>query len=355
MSDDAIYLVSYDEKWPVLAATEIAAIHAAIPNLNFEIEHIGSTAVPGLSAKPILDLLIGVDSLAVAKKFIEPLEKMGYSYWRDNPKDSHFYFVKGLPLAGGSGRTHHVHIYEKNHEDFRKKRLFRDYLRSHPQSAQDYLHLKTNLSRQFPDDREAYTDGKTNFVNSILEKMRSKPIELESPRLILRRWNESDREPFYQMNSDPDVMRFLPKPLSREESDAMIVRMEEHFERNGFSWWALEKKETREFIGFAGLVIPTFEAHFTPCVEIGWRLAKAHWKNGYATEAAKAALEFGFSKIGLQEIVSLTVPANLPSIAVMERLGMRRNPSDDFDHPKLPLGHELRRHVLYRLRRSNYV
>jgi RimJ/RimL family protein N-acetyltransferase len=175
-------------------------------------------------------------------------------------------------------------------------------------------------------------------------------IQIESERLFLRRWKPSDHEPFYQMNSDSDVMRFLPKLLSREESDATIARIEEHFEESGFGWWALEKKETGEFIGFTGLYIPKFEAHFTPCVEVGWRLAKAHWKNGYATEAAKAALDFGFSKIGLQELVSITVPANRPSIAVMERLGMNRKPSEDFDHPRLPEGHELRRHVLYRLR-----
>lgn len=173
---------------------------------------------------------------------------------------------------------------------------------------------------------------------------------IETERLFLRRWREEDKTPFYKMNSDPDVMRFLPKLLTQEESDAMVDRIEDHFERNGFSWWALEKRENGEFIGFAGLVIPTFEAHFTPCVEIGWRLAKAHWKNGYATEAANAALEFGFSKLGLQEIISITVPANRPSIAVMERLGMKRKPSDDFDHPRLPEGDELRRHVLYRLR-----
>ncbi len=156
------------------------------------------------------------------------------------------------------------------------------------------------------------------------------------------------------MNSDTEVMRFLPKLLSREESDAMVARIEEHFEQHGFSWWALEVKETGEFIGFTGLAVPKFESHFTPCVEIGWRLAKTHWKRGFATEAAHAALQFGFSSIGLNEIVSFTVPANKPSIAVMERLGMQRNPKEDFDHLKLPEGDQLRRHLLYRLKRENY-
>lgn len=177
---------------------------------------------------------------------------------------------------------------------------------------------------------------------------------IETSRLILRRWKPSDSQPFHAMNSDPSVMEFLPKLMSREESDAMIARIEEHFEKHKFSWWALEVKKTGEFIGFTGLVIPKFETHFTPCVEIGWRLAKAHWKQGFATEAAHAALQFGFSVIGLDEIVSLTVPANKPSRAVMERLGMQRNPNDDFDHPKLPEGDPLRRHVLYRLKKEDY-
>ena len=169
MSYDAIFLVPYDEKWQALAAQEIAAIQRAISNTKFEIEHIGSTAIPGLAAKPVIDLLIGVDSLPDATKFIQPLEAMGYSYWRDNPKTWHFFFVKGLPLAGGAGRTHHVHIYEKNHIEFQKKLLFRNYLRAHSDSAQEYLRLKTDLSQRFQADREAYTDGKTDFVNSILK------------------------------------------------------------------------------------------------------------------------------------------------------------------------------------------
>jgi GrpB-like predicted nucleotidyltransferase (UPF0157 family) len=173
MSTDSIQLVPYEKKWPELAAEEIAAIRAALPNMNFEIEHIGSTAVPELSAKPILDLLIGSDTLDIAKQFIDPLEGIGYSYWRGNPKKWHLFFVKGLPLAGGTGRTHHVHIYDKNHEEFRKKLIFRDYLRAHSNSAQDYLRLKEDLSRWFSDDREAYTDGKTDFVNSILKRAES--------------------------------------------------------------------------------------------------------------------------------------------------------------------------------------
>ncbi len=176
---------------------------------------------------------------------------------------------------------------------------------------------------------------------------------IETPRLILRRWIESDSEPFYRLNSDPLVMEYLPKLLSREESDGMIARAEEHFDQHGFGPCAVEIRGTGELIGFLGLIIPKFEAHFTPCVEIGWRLARSHWKKGYATEAATAAIDFGFSKVGLKEIVSFTVPANRPSIAVMERLKMTRNPEEDFDHPRLPEGDKLRRHILYRLKRPN--
>lgn len=177
-------------------------------------------------------------------------------------------------------------------------------------------------------------------------------MKTETERLILRRWQASDSEPFAKLNSDPAVMEFLMKPLSREESDAMVARLEDHHSKHGFTYWAVESKETVEFIGFTGLVYPNFEAPFTPCVEIGWRFDKAHWGKGFATEAARAALHFGFSKANLKEIVSFTVPANKRSIAVMERLGMKRNPTEDFEHPRVPEAHSLRPHVLYRLRRE---
>jgi RimJ/RimL family protein N-acetyltransferase len=153
------------------------------------------------------------------------------------------------------------------------------------------------------------------------------------------------------MNADPRVMEFFQKPLSREESDAMVGRIRDHFAQRGFGLWAVEVPGVADFIGFVGLVVPRFEAHFTPCVEIGWRLAFEHWGHGYATEGARAALDFGFHQLGLEEIVSMTVPANQRSWHVMEKLGMTRSPEDDFDHPLVPEGHPLRRHVLYRLRK----
>ncbi len=176
-------------------------------------------------------------------------------------------------------------------------------------------------------------------------------MKIETERLILRPWSDSDREPFARLNADSRVMEFISAPLSREGSDALVRRATEHFERHGFGPWAAELKETGDLIGFIGLFIPSFEAHFTPCVEIGWSLAFDHWGRGLATEGAAEVLRAGFDEFGLDEIVSFTTAANLRSRRVMEKLGMTRDPLDDFDHPKLPPENPLRRHVLYRLKR----
>ena len=175
--------------------------------------------------------------------------------------------------------------------------------------------------------------------------------ELRTDRLYLRRWCATDRQPFATLNADARVMEHFPAPLSREESDALATRIEDHFEQHGFGLWAVEIIDTTPFAGFIGLSIPRFEAHFAPCVEVGWRLAVRCWGSGYATEGARAVLAFGFEQLRLAEIVSFTVPGNVRSRRVMERLGMTRNPADDFDHPAVPEGHPLRRHVLYRLAR----
>ncbi len=182
--------------------------------------------------------------------------------------------------------------------------------------------------------------------------MESAPT-LRTPRLWLRRWRALDRAPFAALNADPRVVEFLSGPLSREASDALVARIEAHFDTHGFGWWAVEIPGVTPFAGFVGLSIPAFSAHFTPCVEIGWRLAADCWGGGYATEGARAALDFGFGALGLDEIVSFTVPANLRSRRVMEKLGMGHDPADDFDHPALPEGHALRRHVLYRIARRS--
>lgn len=174
---------------------------------------------------------------------------------------------------------------------------------------------------------------------------------LETPRLILRQWTDADLEPFAALNADPEVMqRYMPGVLSREQSDAFAQRLRERMEADGgMGLWAVEVIGGPSFIGFVGLSPVAFDAHFLPAVEVGWRLARAHHNLGYATEAAGAALEYAFGQRGLPEVVSFTVVDNAPSRRVMEKLGMHRDPADDFDHPKLPAGHRLRRHVLYRL------
>ena len=174
---------------------------------------------------------------------------------------------------------------------------------------------------------------------------------IKTERLLLRRWQDSDRRPFQQMNADPRVMEFFPEVLTSEASDALFDRAREHFNRHGFGPFAVELLETGSFIGFIGLSIPAFDAHFTPAVEIGWRLGLEYWCKGLATEGAGAAVNYGIEKLGLESIVSFTVPDNLRSRRVMEKLGMTHDPRDDFDHPVLPAGHPLRRHVLYRFRR----
>jgi RimJ/RimL family protein N-acetyltransferase len=153
------------------------------------------------------------------------------------------------------------------------------------------------------------------------------------------------------MNADPRVVEFLTGALSREQSGALVDRIEAHFERHGFGLWAVEIAGIARFAGFIGLCFPPFEASFTPCVEVAWRLDPEHWNRGYATEGARAALEFGFASLELDEIVSFTVPGNRRSRRVMEKLGMTHSPRDDFDHPALPERHPLRRHVLYRTAR----
>jgi RimJ/RimL family protein N-acetyltransferase len=175
--------------------------------------------------------------------------------------------------------------------------------------------------------------------------------ELRTPRLVLRQWRDADLEPFARLNADAETMRHFPAPLSRAASDALALRERARLAARGWGLWAVEAPEAAPFVGFVGLAEPGFEAHFTPAVEVGWRLAREHWGRGYATEAARAALAFAFAELGLDEVVSFTSPLNVRSRRVMERLGMAHAPDDDFDHPRLPEGHPLRRHVLYRLRR----
>ena len=175
---------------------------------------------------------------------------------------------------------------------------------------------------------------------------------IETERLLLRQWRDEDFEPFAVLNADPVVMEYFPALLSRAESNIAAEGNRRVIEERGWGLWALERIDTSEFIGFTGLWQVPADYPFVPAVEVGWRLARGHWGLGFATEAARAAVQFGFDRIGLQEIVSMTSVANLRSRRVMEKLGMTHDPADDFDHPRVPEGSPLRRHVLYRLQRS---
>ncbi len=176
---------------------------------------------------------------------------------------------------------------------------------------------------------------------------------IQTRRLLLRTWCDDDLPAFAAMNSDPQVMKHLPRCLTVDESNDLASRIRSHFSEHGFGLWAVEIPGVARFAGFTGLSVPTFESRFTPCVEVGWRLGHAYWNHGYATEAARAAVNYGFETHGLHEIVSFTVPHNTASRRVMEKLGMTHDPADDFDHPLLPHASPLRRHVLYRLLPSN--
>lgn len=179
-------------------------------------------------------------------------------------------------------------------------------------------------------------------------------MELATERLVLRTWRPEDRIPFADLNADPAVMAHFPDVLTRTESDTFADRIEADLEQHGYGLWAVEVRGGPRFIGFVGLSHPRFDAHFTPAVEVGWRLARDQWGNGYATEAANESLRFGFEDAGLDEIVSFTTPQNTRSRRVMERIGLQHDERDDFDHPRFPDDDRLRRHVLYRLSRAEW-
>ena len=178
--------------------------------------------------------------------------------------------------------------------------------------------------------------------------------ELRTERLLLRQWRDEDLEPFARLNADPETMRYFPAPPSREQSEALAERARRQIEEQGWGLWAVEVVDGASFVGFVGLSRPGFDAHFTPVVEVGWRLGREHWGNGYATEAGRAALAYGFEELDLAEIVSFTSRLNEPSWRVMERLGMTHDRAGDFEHPRVPVGHPLRPHVLYRVSGANW-
>lgn len=183
-------------------------------------------------------------------------------------------------------------------------------------------------------------------------------LQLETPRLLLRQWKESDLEPFARMSADPVVMQHFMSAITYEQSVSFVERINTCFNTNGYGLFATEIKASGEFIGFVGIWPANFESDFTrqfaPCLEIGWRLAKEYWGKGYAPEAAKRVLKFAFDDVGQKEMFSWTAKTNTNSIKVMEKIGMRRDPEQDFEHPVVPEGHHLRPHVLYRLKASDF-
>jgi len=172
---------------------------------------------------------------------------------------------------------------------------------------------------------------------------------LTTARLRLRTWRAEDLEPYASLNADPRVREFFPSVQTHQESADSMEYIRDHFQRRGFGLWAVELIGGAPFIGFIVLSVPSFDAPFTPCVELGYRLAFEYWGHGCATEGARAAVAFGFATVGLHEIVAMTAVGNERSRRVMKRLGMSHNPADDFDHPDIVGDHPLRRHVLYRL------
>lgn len=180
-------------------------------------------------------------------------------------------------------------------------------------------------------------------------------VIIETERLLLRRWQRSDRRPWRAMSADPEVMTYLLGPMPRERADAAMMRFDAEIAVNRYGLFALEARSTGAFLGFVGLRRPDFRAPFNPSVEIGWRLARHAWGQGYAAEAAAACLDHGFSKLGMRRIVSFTSAANLRSVAVMERIGLQRRATWDFDHPHVPAGHPLRHHIVYALDAEEYA
>ena len=174
-------------------------------------------------------------------------------------------------------------------------------------------------------------------------------------RLILRPWRESDLKPFASLNADPKVMEFYTHPFIQEESDSLAEKIQWEFSKRGYGFWAVEVPGIADFIGYIGLNYWNLEMEFAPCIDVGWRLALDYWGSGYATEGARAAIRFGFEKLGLNEIVSMATIGNARSHRVMQRLGMTSDSAENFEHPKLPKGHPLSLRVLYRLPRARWI
>ena len=192
------------------------------------------------------------------------------------------------------------------------------------------------------------------FVPSLMLRTFAAPVEIRTPRLLLRQWKDSDREAWAAMNADPEVRRFFPSVLSQTEAQAEADRIRASITQRGWGMWAVEVPGVHAFAGFVGLNLPAYEAPWMPAVEIGWRLATVAWHRGYATEGAVAALDFAFTQLELAQVVAMSVPTNGPSHRVMERIGMQRDAEADFDHPRVPDASPLKRHILHRISQQQW-
>jgi RimJ/RimL family protein N-acetyltransferase len=180
----------------------------------------------------------------------------------------------------------------------------------------------------------------------------AQPVELHTKRCVLRPWQDRDLAPWCAMNADADVRRYFSNIATEEQARGEAQRCSDAIAQRGWGMWALEVPGVFPFAGFVGLAVPRYDAPWIPAVEIGWRLMRSAWGKGLATEAAQAALDFGFSRLALPEIVAITAPSNTPSRRVMDRLGLVHDEAGDFDHPRIEAGHPLQRQVLYRKRRA---
>lgn len=342
--DEPVHLAGYDPAWPQAFESERRRLSAALGITIDAIAHIGSTAVPGVVCKPIVDIMIGVAPFPPPEPWSRALTGAGYEALGDAGVRGRLYFRRRV------GGDFNVHVVERDGEIWCRNLLLRQHLRRSAEAGARYASAKETAIASGATRLLAYSAAKAAAVEELLRRA-AEAVSITTPRLTLRRWRTTDREPFARMNADPRVMRYFPAPLTRNQSDALADTIAAHVDIHGWGGWAVEVHDVSAFAGFIGLSRPRFTAPFTPCVEIGWRLSADVWGRGYATEGARAAMEFGFDTLGLREIVSFTTESNVPSRRVMERIGMTYDPRDDFDHPSLRAGHALRRHVLYRIRR----
>jgi RimJ/RimL family protein N-acetyltransferase len=208
-----------------------------------------------------------------------------------------------------------------------------------------------NIAAAWPRDGRTHAVANWDDHDAPRDHSRLMAPRIETPRLVLRPWQDEDVEHWVAMSADPRVMEFFPSVSERFEAEAMAARLRERLEQNAYGWWVVEVKGGPLFAGAISLQDVPFESHFTPALEVGWRLVHDRWGHGYATEGAHAALDYAFGTLGHHEVVAMTAAVNLRSQRVMQRLGMTHDPADDFDHPRLPEGDRLRRHVLYRIAR----